>query len=71
MDGDAAMDSCKGLADLMLEDACAVGGPKEQPLNSVQSFVGLEDTVRGAVRGTWWNPFPLSSSVNALAPSGW
>ena len=29
VDDDAALDPCKGLADLMVEDACAVGaGPK-------------------------------------------
>ena len=45
VDGDAALDPCKGLADLMVEDACAVGGPEEQPLHPVQSLVRLEDTV--------------------------
>ena len=41
VDGDAVADSCKGLADLMVEDASAVGRPEEQPLQHVQSPMGL------------------------------
>ena len=58
VDGDAALDSCEGLADLVVEYARAVGGPKDQPLHPVQSLVGLEDTVGAVVEGNLVEPIP-------------
>ena len=37
--------SSECLANLMMKYSCAVGGPKEQLLFSVQAFLGLEDTI--------------------------
>ena len=45
MYGDTAPDSSKCLANLTMKYSCAVGGPKEQLLFSVQAFLGLEDAI--------------------------
>ena len=66
MYGDTAPDSSKCLANLMMKYSCAVGGPKEQLLFSVQSILGLEDTMLGINEGTWWNLLPTSSSMKTL-----
>ena len=51
MFGDTAPDSSKCLANLMMKYSCAVVGLEEQSFYSVQSFLGLEDTMLGAVEG--------------------
>ena len=56
MFGDTAPDSSKCLANLMMKYSCAVGGPEEQSFYSVQSFLGLEDTMLGAVEGDLVEP---------------
>ena len=39
IDGDAASDPLKGFADLVMEDASAVGGAKEEVLHPVEALV--------------------------------
>ena len=56
MFGDTAPDSSKCLANLMMKYSCAVGGPEEQSFYSVQSFLGLEDTMLGYVAGDLVEP---------------
>ena len=56
MFGDSLPDSSKGLANLMIKYSGAVGCPEEQSFFSVQSFLGLEDTMLGAIEGDLLEP---------------
>ena len=71
MYGDTAPDSSKCLANLIMKYSCAVGGPEEQLLFSVQSFLGLEDTMLGANEGDLVEPVTNIKLQEDLAPSSW
>ena len=71
MYGDTAPDSSKCLANLIMKYSCAVGGPEEQLLFSVQSFLGLEDTMLGANEGYLVEPVTNIKLQEDLAPSSW
>ena len=71
VDGDAAPQSGEGLSHLVVEDAGAVGGPKEQALHPVQAAVRLEHHLAGGGEGQLHEAVPhveLAEHLGALQP---